>query len=162
MMFGQILKDREEAAAIGLRLRKEGRRLVFTNGCFDLIHAGHVDYLAGARELGDVLMVGVNDDASVHRLKGKNRPLMLLADRMQVLAALRSVDYVVPFAEDTPAELIAAVKPQVLVKGGDYTPDEVVGKNTVESYGGKVVIIPLLPGCSTTALINKIARGDCP
>jgi rfaE bifunctional protein nucleotidyltransferase chain/domain len=161
MRFAQILKDREEAAVIGRRLREEGRRLVFTNGCFDLIHAGHADYLAQARELGDALMVGVNDDDSVRRLKGANRPLMPLADRMQVLAALRSVDYVVPFSEDTPAELIAAIKPQVLVKGGDYTPVEVAGRDTVEGYGGKVVIIPLLPGRSTTELIRKIAREDC-
>jgi rfaE bifunctional protein nucleotidyltransferase chain/domain len=161
MMFGQMLKDREEAAKVSRQLRDEGKRLVFTNGCFDLIHAGHVDYLARARELGDALMIGVNDDDSVRRLKGANRPHMSLADRMQVLAALRSVDYVVSFAENTPAELIAAVKPQVLVKGGDYTPDGVVGKNTVESYGGKVVIIPLLPGRSTTSLIKKIGREDC-
>jgi rfaE bifunctional protein nucleotidyltransferase chain/domain len=161
MMFATILKDREEAAIVSRQLREEGKRLVFTNGCFDLIHAGHVDYLARAQELGDALIVGVNDDDSVRRLKGANRPLMPLADRMQVLAALRSVDYVVAFAEDNPAELIAAVKPQVLVKGGDYTPDDVVGKSTVESYGGKVVIIPLLPGRSTTGLIGKIAREDC-
>jgi rfaE bifunctional protein nucleotidyltransferase chain/domain len=110
--------------------------------------------------LGDALMVGVNDDDSVRRLKGANRPLMPLADRMQVLAALRSVDYVISFAEDTPAELISAVKPQLLVKGGDYAPTQVVGRDTVESYGGSVVIIALLPGRSTTKMISRIAREE--
>ena len=162
MMFARILKDREEAAKVSRQLREDGKRLVFTNGCFDLIHAGHVDYLARARKLGDALMVGVNDDDSVHRLKGQNRPLTTLEDRMKVLAALRSVDYVVPFTEDTPADLIAAIKPQVLVKGGDYTPEQVVGKDIVESHGGQVAIIPLLSGRSTTDLIIRIGREDCP
>jgi rfaE bifunctional protein nucleotidyltransferase chain/domain len=132
---------------------------VFTNGVFDLLHRGHVDILAAARALGDVLVVGVNTDASVRRLKGPGRPVRSERERAVVLAALESVDAVVLFDQDTPLELIRALRPNVLVKGGDYTPDAVVGREDVERAGGKVVILALTPGYSTTATIERL-RGD--
>lgn len=136
--------------------RPRSGRLVFTNGCFDLLHPGHVTYLHEARSLGDALVVGVNTDASVRRLKGPGRPLVSQGDRAVVLAALASVDAVTLFDEDTPAELIAALLPDVLVKGGDYARDEVVGRSTVEDAGGELRIIPFLPGHSTTKLVARI------
>lgn len=131
-------------------------RVVFTNGCFDLLHKGHVEYLCKARNLGNCLVVGINDDDSVRRLKGPQRPVATLDSRQLVLAGLECVDYVVPFAQDTPLELIHLLSPDVLVKGGDYSRDTIVGADFVESYGGKVVTIPLVEGQSTTNLINKM------
>lgn len=134
--------------------------VVFTNGCFDLLHPGHVAYLEEARSLGDALVVGVNTDASVSRLKGPERPLVPEGARVRVLAGLGAVDAACLFDEDTPAELIAALRPDVLVKGGDYTPETIVGRDTVEAAGGRVEVIPFLPGYSTTALVERIrARG---
>ena len=131
--------------------------LVFTNGCFDVLHRGHVTYLAQARELGAALVVGVNSDASVKRLgKGDDRPVNAQDDRMAVLAALESVSLVVPFDEDTPLELILACRPGVLVKGGDWTPDKIVGAKEVLGWGGKVHSIPFIHQRSTTALLKKI------
>ena len=130
--------------------------VVFTNGVFDLIHPGHVDVLIAARAAGDALLVGVNSDASVRRLKGAERPVRGQAERALVLAALESVDAVAVFDEDTPLELINATRPDVIVKGGDYTPDTVVGRREVESWGGRVVIVPLTPGQSTTAIVEKL------
>jgi rfaE bifunctional protein nucleotidyltransferase chain/domain len=130
--------------------------LVFTNGCFDVLHRGHVEYLNAARELGDVLVVGLNTDESVARLKGAGRPIHPLADRALVLAALECVDVVTPFADDTPRELIRALLPDVLAKGGDYTPDTVVGRAETEAAGGRVVILPLVPGRSTTGIIARM------
>ncbi|MDD5181470.1 MAG: D-glycero-beta-D-manno-heptose 1-phosphate adenylyltransferase [Gallionellaceae bacterium] len=133
------------------------RPLVFTNGCFDVLHRGHVTYLAQARALGAALAVGVNSDASVRRLgKGDDRPLNAQEDRMAVLAALQAVDLVVVFDEDTPLELILACRPDVLVKGGDWTPDNIVGSKEVQGWGGAVHSIPFLHQRSTTALLNKI------
>jgi rfaE bifunctional protein nucleotidyltransferase chain/domain len=133
------------------------RPLVFTNGCFDVLHRGHVTYLAQARDLGASLVVGVNSDASVKRLgKGDDRPVNLEEDRMAVLAALESVSLVVPFNEDTPLELIRACHPDVLVKGGDWTPDKIVGAGEVQSMGGIVRSIPFVHERSTTALLKKI------
>jgi rfaE bifunctional protein nucleotidyltransferase chain/domain len=133
------------------------RPLVFTNGCFDILHRGHVTYLAQARALGLALVVGVNSDASVKRLgKGDDRPVNTQADRMAVLAALESVNLVVPFDEDTPLELILVCRPDVLVKGGDWTPDKIVGAKEVRSWGGDVHSIPFLHERSTTALLQKI------
>ena len=133
------------------------RPLVFTNGCFDVLHRGHVTYLAQARALGAALLVGVNSDASVKRLgKGADRPLNTQEDRMAVLAALESVNLVVPFDEDTPLNLILACHPDVLVKGGDWTPDAIVGAREVQSWGGTVHSIPFLHQRSTTALLTKI------
>jgi len=134
-------------------------RVVFTNGVFDLLHPGHVDLLAAARAAGDALIVGVNSDSSVRRLKGPERPVRTEAERALVLAALEMVDAVTVFEQDTPLELIVALKPDVLVKGGDYTPDTVVGRREVESWGGTVVIVPLTPGQSTTSIIEKL-RGQ--
>lgn len=138
--------------------RTVGGSLVFTNGVFDLLHSGHVDVLVAARKLGDALIVGVNDDASVRRLKGPERPVRTAAERAFVLAALEAVDAVVIFPEDTPLELIRAVRPDVLVKGGDYTPDTIVGRDDVESWGGRVVVVPLTPGHSTTSIIDRLRR----
>jgi D-beta-D-heptose 7-phosphate kinase/D-beta-D-heptose 1-phosphate adenosyltransferase len=138
------------------RLRAHGRRIVLTNGCFDLLHAGHVQYLQEARGLGEVLVVGLNTDRSVRALKGPKRPLVPETERAQVLAALACVDYVVLFDEPTPARLVAAVRPDVLVKGADYTGKEVVGRDVVEAAGGKVALLPLLEGQSTTGLVQTI------
>lgn len=143
--------------AISLR---QGRKLVFTNGVFDILHAGHVAYLAAARTLGDLLIVGVNDDAGVRRLgKGPDRPINTLADRAFVLEGLRSVDGVVGFAEDTPAEVIRALRPDVHVKGGDYDPETMPETPVVREYGGEVVIIPLVIGHSTTSILGKVRKG---
>jgi len=133
--------------------------LVFTNGCFDLIHPGHVQYLEDARALGDFLVLGLNSDASVARLKGPSRPLQDELARALVLLGLRSIDAVVRFDEDTPQELITALQPDVLVKGGDYTLDTVVGREVVEARGGKVVLIPFLPGHSTSTIVGRILSG---
>jgi len=132
---------------------------VFTNGCFDLLHAGHVRYLAAARALGDILVVGLNDDAAIERLKGPGRPIMRLAERAEVLTALAAVDHVIVFAEDTPLSLIVALEPDVLVKGGDWALDDIVGRAEVERRGGRVERIPLVPGLSTTELIRRV-RGE--
>ena len=144
-------------ADLSARIAALSRPLVFTNGCFDVLHRGHVTYLAQARALGAALVVGVNSDASVKRLgKGDDRPLNSHADRMAVLAALQAVDLVVPFDEDTPLALILACHPDVLVKGGDWKPDAIVGAREVQGWGGTVHSIPFLHQRSTTALINKI------
>jgi len=148
----------DEAAAIAARLRAMGRRVVFTNGCFDLLHVGHIRYLQKARAFGDCLILGLNSDASVRRLKGDHRPLIGEADRAHVLAALGCVDYVTVFGDDTPLNLIEAIRPHVLVKGGDYTRDGVVGHEIVEADGGQVELVPVVEGASTTAIVEKIAR----
>lgn len=140
------------------KLREAGLTLVFTNGCFDLLHPGHVRYLTEARALGDRLVVAVNADATVAALKGKTRPLTPLDDRMEVLAALAAVDYVVSFDEETPAAVIEAIVPDVLVKGGDWTVDTIVGRDTVESAGGRVLSLPFAAGYSTSALIDRILK----
>ncbi len=137
-------------------LRFTGQRMVFTNGCFDILHAGHVDYLSRAADLGDVLIVGLNTDDSVRRLKGDDRPVNPEEARANVLAALSFVDLVVLFDEDTPTELIKKVKPDVLVKGQDYQPENIAGADIVKENQGKVVTIPLLQGFSTSSLINRI------
>jgi D-beta-D-heptose 7-phosphate kinase / D-beta-D-heptose 1-phosphate adenosyltransferase len=138
--------------------RERDETLVMTNGCFDLLHAGHVRYLEQARKFGDRLIVAVNDDASVRRLKGENRPINSVAQRMEVLAALSSVDWVVPFAEDTPERLICRVAPDILVKGGDYRPDAIAGARCVQGSGGRVAVLDWVPGCSTTGLISAIRK----
>lgn len=132
------------------------RKLVFTNGCFDILHRGHIEYLYQARNLGDALIVGVNTDNSVKRLKGEMRPINGEYDRMMLLASLYFVDYVVLFDEDTPLQLIKSVRPDILVKGGDYTRDTIVGADFVESTGGEVVVISFVDGYSTTKVINKM------
>jgi len=144
------------------RVLPKGYRLVFTNGCFDLLHPGHVDLLGRARALGDGLIVGLNSDASVRRIKkdakGAKRPLNSQASRAFVLAGLEAVDFVVIFDQDTPLELIRAVQPQVLVKGGDWGKESIVGREVVEDAGGQVMSLPLLPGYSTTGLIERIIK----
>jgi len=150
----------EQARAWRAELRRAGRRLVFTNGVFDLLHAGHVEYLAAARALGDALLVGVNDDASVRRLgKGGDRPLCPLEDRLLVLAGLEAVDALVPFGDDTPLALIEALEPDVLAKGADYALDEIVGAAGTLARGGRVERIPLRAGRSTSALLRRIRGG---
>jgi D-beta-D-heptose 7-phosphate kinase/D-beta-D-heptose 1-phosphate adenosyltransferase len=141
--------------------RKEGKRIVFTNGCFDVLHVGHVDYLRFAKQKGDVLLVGVNDDASVRRLKGPTRPVNPLDDRMEMLAALEMVDAVTSFAEDTPAKIVERVTPHVLVKGQDWADKGVVGREWVESHGGVVHLAPMVPGKSTTSILER-AQGGTP
>lgn len=145
-----------ELQKIRKRLKSHGQSLVFTNGCFDLIHAGHVRLFREAKARGDVLVVALNDDASVRRLKGPSRPVFPLAERLEILAAISDIDFVTWFGEDTPQRIIAALLPDVLVKGGDWTPDKVVGRPEVEAAGGQVVIVPYIKGKSTTNIIDKI------
>jgi D-beta-D-heptose 7-phosphate kinase/D-beta-D-heptose 1-phosphate adenosyltransferase len=133
-------------------------RLVFTNGCFDIMHRGHVQLLVEARQLGDRLLVGVNSDDSTRRLKGAGRPLQPEVDRVACLAALECVDAVVVFDEDTPADLIAALQPEIMVKGGDYSPERLPERDVIEAGGGKIVILPYVEGLSTTALLEKAYR----
>ncbi|HTQ84961.1 MAG TPA: D-glycero-beta-D-manno-heptose 1-phosphate adenylyltransferase [Candidatus Solibacter sp.] len=137
---------------------RRNRRVVFTNGCFDLLHPGHIRCLEQARALGDLLIVAINSDASVRRMKGAERPVMPEGERAEVLAALAAVDYVTVFEEDTPREIIARLVPDVLVKGRDWGPDQIVGRAEVETAGGRVVSIPLEPGWSTTGLLKKIRK----
>ena len=152
--------DLQTAATIGKGFRNSNRNLVFTNGCFDILHAGHIALLAESRTLGDGLMIGLNTDAGIRRIKGPNRPVMDEESRSLVIAALEMVDWVVLFDEETPLKLIEAVVPKVLVKGGDYTRETVVGHEVVEKAGGEVVIIPLLEGQSTSGLLEKISGGE--
>lgn len=139
--------------------RAAGEKIVFTNGVFDLLHRGHAEYLAQARALGERLVVGVNSDASVQRLKGPARPVVAAEDRVAVLEALACVDLAVIFDDDTPARLIEAVRPDVLVKGGDWTVEQIVGRELVESYGGRVLSIPLREGYGTSVLVERIRSG---
>lgn len=153
---------RREAADLAARVRTEGKRLVFTNGVFDLVHPGHVRYLEQARRLGDVLIVGVNSDRSARVNKGSDRPLTSATERAEVLSALTAVDAAVIFDEDTPHDIVAALQPDVLVKGADWGEHAIVGRDIVEARGGRVVRIPVEPGYSTTAIVDKIrtARPD--
>ena len=151
------IKSRAELKKLLATRRARRKRIVFTNGCFDLLHIGHTRYLQAARGLGDVLVVGVNTDASVRsQKKGAGRPLVPEAQRAEVLAALACVDYVVLFDEPDPRRLIAELQPDVLVKGGDWAPDQIIGRDVVEARGGTVRTIPLVPGVSTTALVERI------
>jgi D-beta-D-heptose 7-phosphate kinase/D-beta-D-heptose 1-phosphate adenosyltransferase len=156
---GKVLRDGAELDQLIAAWRKEKKRIVFTNGCFDVLHVGHVSYLRFARDKGDVLLVGVNDDASVRRAKGSGRPVNALADRMEVLAALEMVDAVCSFGEDTPKSLIERVTPDVLVKGQDWADKGVVGREWVEAHGGQVQLAPFVPGKSTTSILERAAEG---
>ncbi|MDE3017836.1 MAG: D-glycero-beta-D-manno-heptose 1-phosphate adenylyltransferase [Nitrospirota bacterium] len=154
------IKSRAALAAELAARRAQRERIVFTNGCFDLMHVGHVRYLEEARTLGDLLVVGVNSDESVRALnKGAERPIVPQDQRAEVLAALACVDYVVLFGEPDPGRLIAELQPDVLVKGGDWAPEQIVGRETVQAHGGTVRTIPLVPGVSTTSLIETIRKG---
>lgn len=158
---GKVLK-RDDLAARAASWRLAGKRIVFTNGCFDLLHAGHLSLLSQAAKLGDILVLAINSDASVRRLKGSERPLVPEEDRAAVLAALHFVDAVTVFDEDTPLEVLQSVRPHVLVKGGDYRLDQVVGRELMETTGGRVVLVPLTPEKSTTALVERIRAGVKP
>ncbi len=140
------------------QLRRKGKKVVFTNGCFDILHAGHVRLFQEAKKRGDVLIVALNDDASVRRIKGSYRPVFPLAERWEILEALEDIDFLTSFSEDTPQQIITTLLPDVLVKGGDWRPEEVVGKEEVEAAGGKVVTVPYFKGHSSSSIIKKIAR----
>ena len=150
MNLSQTLKKLRE-------LQKQGKKIVFTNGCFDILHVGHVRYLAKARALGEVLVIGINTDASVRGLKGPGRPVNAQAARAEVLLALKSVDFVIGFGESTPEKLIQQVRPNYLVKGGDWKKKDIVGSSFVKSYGGKVKSLPFVDGFSTTGTIKKLS-----
>jgi rfaE bifunctional protein nucleotidyltransferase chain/domain len=152
------IKTLQELAPLLAILRAAGRKIVFTNGCFDLIHTGHTRYLASAKSFGDVLVVAVNSDASVRVIKGKKRPINAEADRMETLAALESVDFVTLFEEADPYRVIAELQPDVLVKGGDWPVEKIIGRDVVEARGGKVVNVPYVEGASTTGIIEKIIK----
>jgi D-glycero-beta-D-manno-heptose 1-phosphate adenylyltransferase len=149
----------EQAILRFSREKRNGRRVVFTNGCFDLLHPGHIGSLEKARALGDALVVGLNSDASVRQLKGAGRPVLPERERAEILVALECVDAVVIFDDLTPREVIARLLPDVLVKGGDWPGDQIVGREEVEAAGGSVVSIPVVPGYSTTAILGKIREG---
>ncbi len=151
--------SRAALASISRRMARQGRRLVFTNGCFDLIHPGHVRLLRQARGMGDALAVAINSDASVRKLKGPGRPILRARERAEVLSAFACVDYVVVFSESTPAAIVRAVRPGVLVKGGDWSPERIVGRDTVTTDGGEVRVVPLRRGLSTSALLKRILAG---
>jgi D-beta-D-heptose 7-phosphate kinase/D-beta-D-heptose 1-phosphate adenosyltransferase len=153
--LGRVVSQ-EELIVVVAEAKRNARRVVFTNGCFDLLHPGHTRLLEASRALGDLLVVGLNSDSSVRRLKGEARPVMLQSERAELLAALASVDFVSIFEEDTPLEIIRRVRPDVLVKGADWGPDEIVGREIVGAEGGRVVSIPLYKGYSTSSLIASM------
>ena len=157
-MGGKVILDRGELLRVRAELRAAGRRLVFTNGCFDILHVGHVRYLAAARSLGDALLVAINSDRSVRVLKGAGRPVLNEAERAEMLAALAAVDFVTVFEEDSPRKLISELLPDVLVKGGDYALDEIHGREEVERAGGRVLALPFVEGASTTGIIERIRQ----
>jgi D-glycero-beta-D-manno-heptose 1-phosphate adenylyltransferase len=153
LSLAQMLGEREG-------LRSSGHSLVFTNGVFDLLHVGHVQYLYAARALGDALVVAINSDRSVRELKGAGRPIVSEDERAEILAALKQVDYVIIFDDTSPRSLIAILSPDVLVKGGDYSLDEIHGREEVEAAGGKVVALPFVPGASTSSMIEKMRKSE--
>ncbi|MFA5320264.1 MAG: D-glycero-beta-D-manno-heptose 1-phosphate adenylyltransferase [Candidatus Omnitrophota bacterium] len=158
VLFQSKVKDIAELAPLAAELKASGRKIVFTNGCFDILHYGHALYLQQAAALGDLLVVGINTDASVRRLKGKNRPVVAQQYRAALVAALQSVDFVVLFDEDTPYGLIKALKPDVLVKGGDWRKEDIVGSDIVEAGGGRVAALDFVEGFSTSSIIDKIVQ----
>jgi rfaE bifunctional protein nucleotidyltransferase chain/domain len=150
------IRSLKDLVPVRRRLRRAGKTVVFTNGCFDLLHGGHVRLFREARKRGDILIVALNTDASIRRLKGPARPIFPLGERLEVLSAIADIDYLTWFAEETPRKTIAALLPDVLVKGGDWKPGQVVGKEEVEGAGGKVVIVPYLKGHSSSSIIGRI------
>jgi D-beta-D-heptose 7-phosphate kinase / D-beta-D-heptose 1-phosphate adenosyltransferase len=150
------IKAHEELTDIVEELKKKGKRVVFTNGCFDLLHAGHVRYLEQARSLGDALIVAVNSDTSVRALKGPRRPILPIDERTEILSGLGCIDYITVFDDPTPLALISLLRPDVLVKGGDWKVDQIVGKEILESTDGQVAVLPFLEGCSTTRIIETV------
>lgn len=155
------IRSLKELLPIRRKLRRQGITVVFTNGCFDLLHGGHIRLFQEAKKRGDVLIVALNTDASIRKLKGPSRPVFPLRERLEVLAAMADIDYLTWFSEETPRRTIAALLPDVLVKGGDWAPGEVVGKAEVERAGGRVVIVPYLKGRSSTSIIRRITRNSC-
>ena len=154
------LKSLSELTAIAAQARAKGQIVVFTNGCFDLLHRGHVHTLRQAKATGDMLIVAVNSDRSVRTIKTPQRPILPETDRLELIAAMEMVDYVILFDEPDPYNLIAAIKPQVLAKGGDWSSDNIIGADIVEAAGGRVVVIPYLKGFSTTEIIERIRNSD--
>jgi len=152
------IRPRTELKAIVDRLKGEGKKIIFTNGCFDILHAGHTRYLSEARKLGDVLVLALNSDRSVRAIKGEKRPIVPEAERAEVLAALSSVDYVTVFDEPTPLALIELLRPDVIVKGGDWAEKDIVGADAVRGWGGRVAVMPEIEGASTTNIIDKVLR----
>ncbi len=152
------LVSRKEIVKIVQKLKSEGKKIVFTNGCFDILHAGHVRYLNKARKLGNILIVGLNSDSSIKKIKGKNRPVNNQHDRVEVLSALESVDYIVIFNEETPENIIKLILPDILVKGSDWKGRDVAGADIVRKNGGRVSFVPVLPGRSTSGIIEKIRQ----
>ena len=152
------VKKREALKTIAAKARTEGKKIVFTNGCFDLLHAGHVRLLREAKKLGDLLIVALNSDSSVREIKGPDRPILPEEERAELIAALEMVDYVTLFDEPDPLNLLRELRPDVLAKGGDWAEDKVVGREWVESYGGKVAVIPYLKGHSTTEIIERMRK----
>ena len=150
-ILDELLRIREE-------LRRQNKIVVFTNGCFDLLHSGHVHIFREAKKLGDVFIVAVNEDESVRQIKGESRPIFPLDERLEVLESIEDIDHLLPFSEETPQRIIAALQPDVLVKGGDWAPEEVVGKEEVAQAGGRVVIIPYLEGRSTSEILERIIQ----
>ena len=152
------IKNLGELVEIVEVLKKEGKKIVFTNGCFDLLHIGHVRCFRDSKKLGDVLIVAINSDRSVRSIKSPTRPIIPQDERAEIMSALKSVDYVIIFDQHDPLQIITSIRPDILVKGGDWDLDTIVGRDVVESYGGKVFALPLVPGVSTTQIINKICE----
>lgn len=150
------VKNLADLIRIRGELKAKGKKVVFTNGCFDLLHSGHIHLFKEAKQEGDVLIVAVNTDSSIRKIKGSERPVFVLAERLEVLEAVEAVDYLVTFSEETPIKPISVLLPDVLVKGGDWRPEEVVGGKEVKAAGGKIVIVPYLPGYSSTGIIKRI------
>jgi D-beta-D-heptose 7-phosphate kinase/D-beta-D-heptose 1-phosphate adenosyltransferase len=152
------IRESDELRAIVAQAKTEGKKVVFTNGCFDLLHRGHLYLLREARKLGDILIVALNSDSSVKKIKGSSRPILSQTDRTELIAALEMVDYVTTFDEPDPYDIIKELKPNVLVKGGDWAKDKIVGREIVEEDGGKIAIIPYLEGYSTTQIIERMRK----
>ena len=161
MEYLKKIRTLEETKNIISRLKAEGKKIVFTNGCFDIIHLGHIRYLHAAKKLGDFLVVAINSDSSVKRIKGKKRPILNEIARAEIIASIDCVDSVVIFSEDTPEDVIRSLIPDVLVKGGDWKEEEIVGADIVKKAGGKVLTIPYVSGFSTTSIINEIIKRYC-
>ncbi len=157
-MDSKIILNRKKLIRIIKKIKKSGKKIVFTNGCFDIIHTGHINLLNAAKKFGDVLILGLNSDSSVRRLKGKNRPIVPQHERAEIMSALSAVDIVTIFYEDDPYNIIKDIKPDVLVKGGDWPLDKIIGADIVKSYGGKVKNIKYIKGQSTTNIIKKILK----
>jgi D-beta-D-heptose 7-phosphate kinase/D-beta-D-heptose 1-phosphate adenosyltransferase len=152
------VKTRSALATLAEQAKRDGKKIVFTNGCFDLLHVGHVRLLSAAKELGDILIVALNNDSSVRQIKGSDRPILPETERAELIAALEMVDYVTLFEEPDPLNVIRELRPDVLAKGGDWAEDQIVGREFVESYGGKVAVIPYLKDHSTTEIIERMRK----